>query len=213
MDPMEVRLRANFDVKRTADDAPFVRMQHVTDPVTGAITIREQRYVEELLFEFGMTQAKPVPTPSEPDVELRRDAPEDAALTPHAPYAQVVGKLMFLAGCTRPDFMQPVVALAHYLDLWHRKLRRNMQLRTEGPAQVWGDNQGALALVKDLVLHERTKDIDVHHHAVRERAALEEVVFDYCPTSHMSADAMTKGLPRPAFETWREGMGLVSVLR
>jgi hypothetical protein len=44
-----------------------------------------------------------------------------------------------------------------------------MLLDTERPTQLWGDNQGALALVEDPVLHARTKHIDVHHHAVSER--------------------------------------------
>jgi hypothetical protein len=50
--------------------------------------------------------------------------------------------------------------------LWHRKLRHDLRLPTEGPTLLWGDNEGALALVKDPVLHARTKHIDVHHHAV-----------------------------------------------
>jgi hypothetical protein len=46
--------------------------------------------------------------------------------------------------------------------LWHLELRRDMQLHTEGPTQLWGDNQGALGLVKDPVLHTHTWHIDVH---------------------------------------------------
>jgi hypothetical protein len=56
-DPVEVRLRAKCDVNHTADDAPFVGMECVTDPVTGAVTIHQQRYTEELLVEFDSGQA------------------------------------------------------------------------------------------------------------------------------------------------------------
>jgi hypothetical protein len=58
--------------------------------------------------------------------------------------------------------------------LRHRKLRRDLRLPIEGPTLVWGDNQGALVLVKDPVLHARTKHIDVRHTAVRERVACKE---------------------------------------
>jgi hypothetical protein len=120
MDPVEARLRAKINVKRAADDTPFVGMQRVANPITGAITIHQRRCVEEVLVEFGMPQAKPVHvhwyrrrvhTPYQSGVELRRGAPGDTALPPAVPYAQVVGKLMFLAGFTRPDIMQPVAAL------------------------------------------------------------------------------------------------------
>jgi hypothetical protein len=59
-----------------------------------------------------MTQAQLVRTPFEPGVELQRNALDDTVLALAVPYALVVGKLVFLAGCTRPDIMQPVVALA-----------------------------------------------------------------------------------------------------
>jgi hypothetical protein len=55
-------------------------------------------------------------------------------------------------------------------------------------------------------LHARTKHMDVHHHAVRERVARREVVFDYCPAADMIADARIKGRARPAFEKCREGL-------
>jgi hypothetical protein len=86
-----------------------------------------------------------------------------------------------------------------------RKLLRDMQLRTKGPTQLWGENQGAFALVKDPVLHARTNHIDVHHHAVR--VACREFVFQYCPTTDMIADALTKGLARPAFENVARAWG------
>ena len=115
MDPIEARLRSKLDVKRENDDAMFVGMQRVTDAASSAITIHQQWYTEVLLAEFGMANAKLVHTPAEPGVELRHAAGGDIALAPEVPYAQVVSKLMFLAGCTRPDVMQPVAALARYM--------------------------------------------------------------------------------------------------
>jgi hypothetical protein len=61
-----------------------------------------------------MTQAKPVRRPCEPGVELESVV---AVLAPPMRYGQVVGKLVLLAGCTRPDNMQPVAALVRYLAL------------------------------------------------------------------------------------------------
>ena len=47
--------------------------------------------------------------------------------------------------------------------LWHRQLRHDMQLSTDAPTQLVADNQGALALVKDPVLHARTDHVGVHY--------------------------------------------------
>jgi hypothetical protein len=67
---------------------------------------------------------------------------------------------------TEAEFV--AVAAASKEALWHRKLQREYRLPTdlERPTLLRGDNQGALALVKDPALHARTKHIDVHHHAV-----------------------------------------------
>jgi hypothetical protein len=81
---------------------------------------------------------------------------------------------------------------------------RNMQLHTEGPTQLWCDNQGALELVKDPMLHARTKHTDVHHHVTRVRDAYKEVVFDFCPTTNMVADSLSRG-PNQASTNPAEG--------
>lgn len=70
-------------------------------------------------------------------------------------------------------------------------------LRAEGRSAslIYGDNMGALAHVKDPMLHTRSKHINVHHHAVRERVAQGEVGFEYCSTHNMVAGVSTQGSP------------------
>jgi hypothetical protein len=64
------------------------------------------------------------------------------------------------------------------------------------PVQVFGDNQGALALVDNPENHQRTKHIDVQYHYVRHLVSTGKVSLRYCPTNEMAADALTKPLPR-----------------
>ncbi|KAI0992075.1 hypothetical protein K3495_g16111 [Podosphaera aphanis] len=74
--------------------------------------------------------------------------------------------------------------------------------------QMYGDNQGALALVKNPHLHERSKHIDICYHFVRDLAEKGKLVIDYIPTSEMIADGLTKPLQRVAFERFKEQLGL-----
>jgi len=71
-----------------------------------------------------------------------------------------------------------------------------------------GDNQGALALVKNPQLHERSKHIDICYHFVRDLAEKEKLKVEYIPTGDMVADGMTKPLARVAFERFIKLMGL-----
>uniref|UniRef100_A0A5S6QJJ9 Reverse transcriptase Ty1/copia-type domain-containing protein n=1 Tax=Trichuris muris TaxID=70415 RepID=A0A5S6QJJ9_TRIMR len=62
---------------------------------------------------------------------------------------------------------------------------------------VYNDNVGAQQLVKNPVLHARTKHIDIRHHFVREACTDGYVNVKYMQTEHMPADVLTKGLNAP----------------
>ena len=68
---------------------------------------------------------------------------------------------------------------------------------------IHGDNQGALALVKNPYLHERSKHIDVCHHYIRDLAEKRKLEITYIPTNQMPANGLTKPLARVAFERFR----------
>jgi len=91
--------------------------------------------------------------------------------------------------------------------LWLRKLLQDFN-QPIGPIPIFGDNQGALKLLKHPIASARSKHIDVRHHFARERAARGEVKFDYIATDHMIADILTKALPLSKVETLRQAMGI-----
>ena len=70
------------------------------------------------------------------------------------------------------------------------------------------DNQGALALARNPEYHARTKHIDIQHHFIRDLVTSERIYLEYCPTTEMIADIMTKGLQRIAHEKHTQAMGL-----
>jgi len=75
-------------------------------------------------------------------------------------------------------------------------------------AQIKGDNQGALALVKNPHLHERSKHIDIQYHHIRDLEARKRIAVSYIPTTDMVADGMTKPLDRIAFQRFKDLMGM-----
>jgi hypothetical protein len=91
--------------------------------------------------------------------------------------------------------------------LWLRKLMRDLDV-SEGATVIRSDNQGALSLVGNPIISERSKHIDIVYHFVRERAARGEIQLVYCPTEQMVADVLTKPLPEGAFVGFRIAMGV-----
>lgn len=92
--------------------------------------------------------------------------------------------------------------------VWLRRLLEDFGVNMSSGTEVFGDNQGSIALSKNPVHHKRTKHIDIRYHFIREAVEDGIVKLTYCPTKQMVADILTKPLPRGQFELLRSKLGL-----
>ena len=70
------------------------------------------------------------------------------------------------------------------------------------------DNQGSISFGKNPRHHSRTKHIDVQYRFIREKLERGVIRLEYCPTEHMFADVLTKGLARDRHERLVIAFGL-----
>lgn len=70
------------------------------------------------------------------------------------------------------------------------------------------DNQSCISLAREFKMNPRTKHIEVKYHHVREMIQNKEVFLEYCPTSEMVADIMTKPLDRVKLSYFQNLFGL-----
>ena len=54
------------------------------------------------------------------------------------------------------------------------------------------DNQGAVMLTANPILHARTKHLELDLHFVREKALRKEIMVSHIPASNQVADGLTK---------------------
>jgi hypothetical protein len=92
--------------------------------------------------------------------------------------------------------------------VWIRSFLQQLGQEPSGPTTIYGDNQGAIVLVKNPEFHARTKHIDVSAHYIRELAEDEEVTVQYMPTDQMLADCLTKPLKAIQHQRNVEGIGI-----
>lgn len=64
------------------------------------IKMSQEKYVNEILEKFEMSDSKPVTTPIDCSVKLQKGKGDSDQ---HLPYRELIGSLMYLAVCTRPD--------------------------------------------------------------------------------------------------------------
>ena len=83
-----------------------------------------------------------------------------------------------------------------------------ISLTSTFPLVIYMDNQSPMHIASNGRPNERTKHIDIQHHYVKDMIAGGHILLRYIPTINMTADIMTKVLPRDAHQRHINGMGL-----
>ncbi|CAI7916552.1 unnamed protein product, partial [Closterium sp. NIES-54] len=100
----------------------YLGLQITRDRARCTITLTQSHMVHQVLQRFGFQFSSPQPTPLSTSHTLSA-SPSDESLEPSGPYPELVGCLMYLMTCTRPDLVYPLSLLARYVGLGrHRKV-------------------------------------------------------------------------------------------
>ncbi|MCO5592575.1 hypothetical protein L7F22_046578 [Adiantum nelumboides] len=78
--------------------------------------------------------------------------------------------------------------------VWLRRLMADLGVGQDTANTIYTDNQSALAVARNPVIHARTKHIEVHYHYVRERLSAREISLAYVPTQDNLVDLFYKGI-------------------
>lgn len=290
-------LRSAFDIKNMGEPQLFLGMEISRKREERKLMLSQHRYITELVTKYNLLEGRNRNVPLSNSITLQRDGrPLDRE---KFNYSEMIGSLLYLSICTRPDIAYAVGALARYMSaptvehwssglgilrylsgtrntglmfdsparligycdadfagdidtrrsttgytfifggaavswssklqptvaastceaeymaasaatkeaLWLNKLLTDFRIDS-APVLIFGDNQGALSLIRNPVTSTRSKHIDVQHHFVRERVARGEIDFQYCATDRQVADVFTKALPFTKFEVCRQSLGL-----
>ena len=71
------------------------------------------------------------------------------------------------------------------------------------PITINCDNQGAIALVKNCIVHNRSKHIDIKYHFIRDKFVNGFIDMVYVPSESNVADLMTKPPTKHKLEVFR----------
>ena len=76
---------------------------------------------------------------------------------------------------------------------------------------VWVDNMSTIALASNLVLHARTKHIEIDAHFIRDKVKEKKIELRYVPSTDQIADLLTKPLGYQFFSRLRNKLGICSM--
>ncbi|CAI7835270.1 unnamed protein product [Closterium sp. NIES-54] len=92
----------------------YLGLRITRDRAQRTITLTQSHMVQQVLQHFGFTYSSPQSTPL-PTGHSLSAPPSDESVEPSGPYPELVGCLMYLMTCTRPDLAYPLSLLARYV--------------------------------------------------------------------------------------------------
>ncbi|GJR20016.1 hypothetical protein Tco_0968543 [Tanacetum coccineum] len=76
---------------------------------------------------------------------------------------------------------------------------------------IFCDNTSAIAISNNLVLHSRTKHIDIRYHFIRDHILKGYIELHFIPTEYQLADIFTKPLDEPTFTRLKAELGMLNI--
>ncbi|CAI7808086.1 unnamed protein product [Closterium sp. NIES-53] len=92
----------------------YLGLQITWDRAQRTMTLTQSHMVHQVLQRFGFQFSSPQPTPLSTSHSLSAP-PSDESIEPSGPYPELVGCLVYLMTCTRPDLAYPLSLLACYV--------------------------------------------------------------------------------------------------
>ena len=281
--------KSKFSMKEMGPLRYFVGMEINYNRELRTLEIHQQGYIDKILKENGMLECSSTRLPLDDPGQLILAQENDILLHGEqvTSYRKIIGMVLYLSTCTRPDISYTVSILSRFLKApmtkhmaaakrllryikgtkeyslkydekgmlegwcdaswaddkedrkstsgyiitygggpiaWKSKKQKSVALSTveaeyyalaqigkeliwlkrimgelgmldpKEPITVHEDNQGCIKLSKNPVMKERTKHIDISYHFVRDLVNEGALKLEYCETSKMRADILTKAV-------------------
>ncbi|CAI7847300.1 unnamed protein product, partial [Closterium sp. NIES-53] len=111
---VKLELQKRHTCTDLGDLRSYLGLQITRDRARRTITLTQSHMVHQVLQCFGFRFSLPQPTPLSTGHSLSAP-PSDKSVEPSGPYPELVGCLMYLMTCTRPDLAYPLSLLARYV--------------------------------------------------------------------------------------------------
>ncbi|CAI7803567.1 unnamed protein product [Closterium sp. NIES-53] len=92
----------------------YLGLQITRETAARTVTLSHSHMVQQILMRFGFQLSTTQPTPLAIDHRLNNPFP-DEPFESFGPYTELVGCLMYLMTCTRPDLAFPLSILSHFV--------------------------------------------------------------------------------------------------
>jgi len=115
-------LKTRFKITDLGETSAALGMRIKYNRQDGTLELSQSKYIQEILETFGMADCNPVSTPDQKEVDHRGplsalhcpSSPDELKIMENKPYRAIVGSLLYLTMCTRPDLTHSVGTLSRF---------------------------------------------------------------------------------------------------
>jgi hypothetical protein len=105
-------LSDKWSMKDIGELSEILGMEVYRDRQRKLLTLSQTTYIKDILQKFGFSNCKPISTPLDPGMKLSKHSTQMG--TEIFPYREIIGSLMYLMVCTRPDISYAIGQLSKY---------------------------------------------------------------------------------------------------
>jgi hypothetical protein len=91
---------------------------------------------------------------------------------------------------------------------WLRSLHEELGYTQKGPSLIKCNNEGAIAMAKNLQFHQRSKHINIKYHLIKDKIRDKTINVKSCCDHQQTADMLTKAIPQAKHSQHTKEMGL-----
>lgn len=111
LDIIKREISKRFEIVDKGPVNHFLNMEIERDGPTGSIAISQRANIKQLLKRYGLEDCRSVSTPLEPNFQVACNV-EDCKRVSQLEYQSLIGSLMYIGICTRPDIIHSVSKLS-----------------------------------------------------------------------------------------------------
>ncbi|GKB85167.1 zinc finger, CCHC-type containing protein [Tanacetum coccineum] len=171
-----------------------IRIKHESN----GIAISQSHYIEKVLKKFSYFDCTPVSNPMDTSEKLM---PNNGQAVSQLEYSKVIGCLMYVMTCTRPDIAFVVGKQSRYTS--------NPVLEGYTDAS-WISSVATLAKAYSQIYNRKSRHQGVRHNMIRELITNRVISIEFVRSQRNLVDHLTKRLARDLVLKSSEWMGLKS---
>ncbi|GLC52651.1 hypothetical protein PLESTB_000653600 [Pleodorina starrii] len=111
----KAELMRQFECRDMGEASVFLGMEIKRNRERNSLALSQKRMISELVSNYGMEGAQPKPVPMAQGTVLVKSGSEERLDRGRYPYSELVGSLLYIAGCTRPDISYAVGVLTRHM--------------------------------------------------------------------------------------------------